>query len=129
MLLCAADLAKDLDQRPAARQLRESLLSYAASAKFKPKIEVGTNDLLASAMGVSRDDPVSEIVCDPLHPGLLRTVEHVIAAGHRAGKAVTICGELAADEQGAKLLAEMGADALSVAVDQIQRVRATLSAL
>jgi phosphotransferase system enzyme I (PtsP) len=87
---------------------------------------VGTNDLMASSMGVSRDDPVSEIVCDLLHPGLLRTVERVIAAGHAAGKSVTICGELAADEHGARLLAQMGADALSVAVEQIERVRAVL---
>jgi phosphotransferase system enzyme I (PtsP) len=90
---------------------------------------IGTNDLLASAMGVTRDDPVSEIVCDLMHPGLLRTVEHVISAGHRAGKSVTVCGELAADEQGSRMLAQMGADSLSVAVDQISRVRANLESL
>jgi phosphotransferase system enzyme I (PtsP) len=87
---------------------------------------VGTNDLLASSMGVSRDDPVSEIVCDPLHPGLLHSLEHVIRVGHAAGKSVTICGELAASPAGAVRLAEMGADALSVAVDQILRVRNAL---
>ena len=54
---------------------------------------------------------------------------HVISAGHRAGKSVTVCGELAADEQGSRMLAQMGADSLSVAVDQISRVRANLESL
>ena len=78
-------------------------------------------------MGVSRDDPVSEIVCDPLHPGLLRMVQHVITACRVAGKPVTVCGEMAVSAQGAKLLADMGADALSVAVERILQVRAALA--
>ena len=88
---------------------------------------LGTNDLLASAMGVSRDDPVSEIVCDPLHPGLLRMVRHVITACRAAGKPVTVCGEMAVSAGGARLLAEMGADAVSVAVERIPAVRAALA--
>ena len=88
---------------------------------------LGTNDLLASAMGVSRDDPVSEIVCDPLHPGLLRMVRHVITACRAAGKPVTVCGEMAVSPGGASLLADMGADAVSVAVERIPQVRAALA--
>jgi phosphoenolpyruvate-protein kinase (PTS system EI component) len=88
---------------------------------------LGTNDLLAGAMGVSRDDPVCESICDPLHPGLLRLVQHVITAGRSAGKPVTVCGEIAAHRQGAKLLADMGADALSVAVERIPHVRQALA--
>lgn len=37
VLLCSADLSNDLDTRPAARQLRRSLLDYAASPEFAPK--------------------------------------------------------------------------------------------
>lgn len=87
---------------------------------------LGTNDLLASSMGVSRDDPVAEIVCDPLHPGLVRTVRHVINAAHAASRKVTVCGEMAVTERGVRLLAEMGADALSVAVNHVARVRRSL---
>jgi len=46
LLICAADLTTDLDKRPAARQLRESLLAYAASAKFKPRTQVAATDLI-----------------------------------------------------------------------------------
>ncbi len=40
LLVCSADLESNLDQRPAARQLRYSLLQYVASAGFKPSVEV-----------------------------------------------------------------------------------------
>ena len=36
LLVCAIDLDRDLAQRPAARQLRASLLAYAASNRFRP---------------------------------------------------------------------------------------------
>ena len=40
LLVCAFDLERDLENRPVARQLRRSLLDYAASEKFQPKTEV-----------------------------------------------------------------------------------------
>jgi beta-galactosidase len=45
LLVCSADLDKDLGKRPAARQLRESLLSYMAGNRFNPKVAVGKDDL------------------------------------------------------------------------------------
>jgi hypothetical protein len=40
LLVCSADLQTNLDKRPAARQLRASLLSYMAGLHFKPRIAV-----------------------------------------------------------------------------------------
>ena len=40
LLVCSADLERDLDKRPAARQLRASLLHYMAGKDFQPKVEV-----------------------------------------------------------------------------------------
>ena len=40
LLVCTLDLNRDLDQRPAARQLRRSLLAYAASPAFSPTVEI-----------------------------------------------------------------------------------------
>ena len=36
LMVCSADLQKDLDKRPAARQLRQSILQYMASDRFNP---------------------------------------------------------------------------------------------
>ncbi len=45
LLVCSADLSEGLEKRPAARQLRASLVSYVAGKGFNPKIEVGKADL------------------------------------------------------------------------------------
>ena len=45
LLVCSADLENDLDTRPAARQLRESLLSYMSGKRFNPKVAVSKDDL------------------------------------------------------------------------------------
>ena len=45
LLVCTADLQNNLETRPAARQLRASLLHYMAGADFDPKVSVGSVDL------------------------------------------------------------------------------------
>lgn len=47
LLVCAADLMNDLDERPAARQLRYSLLSYMTSDAFVAKVDVTVDQLRA----------------------------------------------------------------------------------
>lgn len=54
LLVSSIDLENDLDQRPAARQLRHSLLKYAASDSFDPKISVD----LASIRSLFRELPL-----------------------------------------------------------------------
>jgi hypothetical protein len=45
LLVCSADLQNNLDQRPAARQLRASLLRYVAEADFNPKSRLSPAEL------------------------------------------------------------------------------------
>lgn len=45
LLFCSIDLAKDLQHRPVARQLRYSLMNYINSEKFKPVQSVTVQDL------------------------------------------------------------------------------------
>ena len=40
LLVCTLDLNRDLDKRPVARQLRRSLLDYAAGPDFQPTVEI-----------------------------------------------------------------------------------------
>jgi beta-galactosidase len=53
LLVCSADLVKDLGTRPAARQLRESLLSYMAGKAFNPKVAV-SKDALARLLDLTQ---------------------------------------------------------------------------
>ena len=90
---------------------------------------LGTNDLTASALGLDRDDPMAAAQLDPLHPGLLRLIGDVVTAAHRAGKPVTVCGEMAADPQGCLVLVALEVDALSVPVNQLRVLRRALVGL
>ena len=83
---------------------------------------LGTNDLVASALGIDRDDPVGASLIDPLHPGVLGMIRDVVVAAHAAGRPVTVCGEMAADPHGALALAAFQVDALSVPVGQLTSV-------
>ncbi len=98
--------------------------SWAAQVDF---FALGTNDLTASALGSDRADPGAGGEDDCLHPGLLRLIRDVVAAAHRAARRVTVCGEMAADPEGALALAALNVDGLSVAVNLIGRVRAALA--
>jgi beta-galactosidase len=45
LMICTADLQRDLDRRVAARQLRHSILAYMASDKFDPEVSITPKQL------------------------------------------------------------------------------------
>jgi beta-galactosidase len=45
LMVCSADLMDSLDTRPAARQLRRSLLDYMATARFEPIVTVAASQM------------------------------------------------------------------------------------
>ena len=53
LLVCSIDLAEDLDQNPVARQMLHSLLHYAASPRFQPRVELTAEQV----RGLVRSDP------------------------------------------------------------------------
>jgi len=53
VLVCTADIVNELNARPEARQLRKSLLDYAASSLFKPDVPV-TPEAMQLFLGRSR---------------------------------------------------------------------------
>jgi phosphotransferase system enzyme I (PtsP) len=88
---------------------------------------LGTNDLIASVLGIDRERPVGATRHDALHPGVLRIVGQVVESAHAAGRRVCVCGEMASDPEGALALAALQVDALSVAVQQMPPIRALLA--
>jgi phosphotransferase system HPr (HPr) family protein len=96
----------------------EDAASIAQAADF---VCVGTNDLASLALGMERTDATQA-----LDPSVLRLVRRVVGLSHAHGKRVTLCGEIAADPLGARVMVGLGFDALSVAPPRIQ---ATVRAL
>jgi phosphotransferase system enzyme I (PtsP) len=88
---------------------------------------LGTNDLIASVLGIDRERPVGASKNDALHPGVLRIVAQVIETAHAAGRRVCVCGEMASDPEGALALAALQVDSLSLAVQQLPSIRQMLT--
>lgn len=97
----------------------DAIASIASASDF---ISVGTNDLTAEALHIdrSRDLPLAD-------PRVLALVLRAIDGAHAAGRQATICGEMAADERGARLVVGLGADVLSVAPARAPPIRAALA--
>ena len=45
LMVCSIDILNDLETRPVARQLRQSLLTYLSSEKFNPAIRLSVDEL------------------------------------------------------------------------------------
>lgn len=86
-------------------------------------ISVGSNDLTQYMLAVDRDNPFVEKLYEPLHPAMLRVLQHVAQVTIAAGKPCSVCGEVAADDAVALLLVGMGYDALSVAPNFLADLR------
>ncbi len=105
---------------PAAIYLAESL---AHKVDF---LSVGTNDLTQYLLAIDRTNPLVSARLDALHPALLHALQHIVEAVHRAGKQVTVCGEMASDPSMAMALVGMGYDGLSINPTALLAVKAAI---
>ena len=77
-------------------------------------LSVGTNDLAQYMLATDRINPRVSNRLDPTHPAVLQALQQAVDSGHRAGKPVTVCGEIAGDPAMGLLLLGMGYDGLSM---------------
>jgi phosphotransferase system HPr (HPr) family protein len=102
----------------------DAALAIAAIAERADFVSIGTNDLAAEALGTSR-----EAAGLALHRTVLALVRSVINGTHARGRTVTVCGEIAGDPRGARILVGLGVDALSMAPTRVFDVRRSLAAV
>ena len=87
---------------------------------------VGTNDLVQYLLAVDRQNPKVADRYQPLHPAVLRILEHVTRAAHTQGIKVSICGDLASDLLALPVLLGLGFDELSTVPGAIPQIKAVL---
>lgn len=86
-------------------------------------ISVGSNDLTQYLLAVDRNNPRVADLYESFHPALLNILLYIVVEVKKAGKPVSICGELAGDPRAAVLLMAMGFNSLSMSASQILRVK------
>ncbi|MBS0569936.1 MAG: phosphoenolpyruvate--protein phosphotransferase [Proteobacteria bacterium] len=91
-------------------------------------IAIGTNDLTQYLLAADRNNDALGDLYDPLHPAVLKLLAQIIAAGARARKPVTLCGEMAGDPRWTPLLIALGLTAFSMHPSSLLEVRQAIAA-
>ncbi len=86
-------------------------------------LSIGTNDLIQYTLAIDRVDYEVAHLYNPLHPAILQLISMTIAAGHKAGIDVAVCGEMAGDVKLTRLLLGMGLRDFSMHPAQLLSVK------
>lgn len=86
-------------------------------------VSIGTNDLIQYTLAIDRADEAVAHLYDPWHPAVLQLVAKTIECACAAGKAVSVCGEMAGDPAFTELLLAMGLRSFSMHPSQIATVK------
>lgn len=92
-------------------------------AKDADFLSLGTNDLIQYTLAVDRVNENVAHLYNPLHMAVLRLIRMVIEAGHKAGKRVGMCGEMAGNPAFTRILLGMGLDEFSVPAAAVPRIK------
>ena len=92
-------------------------------AKYVDFFSIGTNDLCQYTLAVDRMNESIGSLYQPLHPGVLRLIKHVIDASHEQDKFTGMCGELASDPVATMILLGLDLDEFSMTASSIPLIK------
>ncbi len=84
-------------------------------AKEGDFLSIGTNDLIQYLLAVDRGNNLVAPMYQEFNPAVVRTLKNIIDAGHKHGKWVGMCGEMAGNPLATMLLLGLGLNEFSVA--------------
>ncbi len=97
------------------------------AAKEVDFASVGTNDLTQYLHAVDRMNPAIADYYQSMSPSMFRMLGRIFAEFNKAGKSISVCGELAGDHLGALVMFGLGLRKFSMNAANIGRVKRTLS--
>ena len=86
-------------------------------------VSIGSNDLVQYLMAADRDNPKVNHLCQPLSPPVIRVLRSVIRTCRKAGKPVTVCGEMAGTPSAFVLLFGMGLRSFSMSPSFVPSIK------
>lgn len=86
-------------------------------------ISIGTNDLIQYLLAVDRGNDIVSSLYQEFHPAVIKTINHIIKAGHAHNIPVSMCGEMAGDPVATLLLVGLGLDEFSVAPIMLPEIK------
>lgn len=104
-------------------EIPAAAISADAFARELDFLSIGTNDLIQYTLAIDRTDDAVAHLYNPLHPSVLKLIQMTIHAAQKAGKSVSICGEMAGDTKLTRLLIGMGMRQLSMHPSHILSVK------
>ncbi|HEU0277186.1 MAG TPA: phosphoenolpyruvate--protein phosphotransferase [Rhodanobacteraceae bacterium] len=102
-------------------------VNVVALLKVTDFLAIGSNDLTQYVLAVDRNNDQLGKLYRPSHPAVLRLLAWVIGSARRAGKPVSLCGEIAGDPAFAPILVALGLEDFSMLPDRILAQRDALS--
>lgn len=90
-------------------------------------VSLGTNDLIQYTLAVDRGNRRIAHLYQPFHPAVVRLLSEVVEAARKAGREVTVCGEMASHSRSAALLLGLGVRHFSMVPARIPRVKQVLA--
>jgi phosphoenolpyruvate-protein kinase (PTS system EI component) len=85
-------------------------------------ISIGTNDLVATTLGLDRDQPGGS-PRSAAEPAVVELMRRTVESAHAAGITVEVCGEAAGEPELTALLVGLGVDELSVSPTRLDAIR------
>src|SRR5690625_55491 len=98
-------------------------LALAPFAEELDFLSIGTNDLIQYVLAVDRIDHDVAHLYDPLHPAVIRILAQIINTAERYDTPVSICGEIAGQEELTPLLLGLGLTRFSVSINQLLPIK------
>jgi len=88
---------------------------------------IGTNDLIQFMLGVDRTNENIAGSYLPHHPSVLRALKKVVHAAEQGGREVSVCGDMAHQEQYIRFLLGIGVRVLSIDPRYLHRIQQAIS--